>query len=478
MNRKIIAYTTGWVLISEAVCLMLPLICALIYKENCITSFLWSILICLAVGGIMVFKTPRRKEMRAREGLVIVALSWIALSMFGALPFVFSKSIPNYIDALFETVSGFTTTGASILTDVEALPKAMLFWRSFTHWVGGMGVLVLLLVFLPLSGGNNMHLMKAESPGPSVSKLVPKVGTTAKILYGIYVILTLSEILILKIGGMDWFEALTLSFGTAGTGGFAVLNSGISTYSPYVQNVITVFMILFGIDFSVYFLLLIGNFRAAFKSEEIKIYLGIVLSAIVLITINCRGLFESLATTLRYVAFQVASVITTTGYMTNDFDLWPEFSKAILVLLMFFGACAGSTGGGIKVSRMVIWIKSIVKEVKIALHPKITCKTTFNGRLVEHATLRTINGYMAAYFVIFVVSGLLISLDGHNFTTNFTAVAATLNNIGPGLDAVGPTKNFADFSVWSKLVFVFDMLAGRLEIFPMLALFAPLSWKK
>ncbi len=478
MNRRIIAYTIGWVLISEAACMVLPLICSFIYKDGCSSEFLFCILTCLSVGAICVYEAPKRREMRAREGLVIVSLSWIVLSTFGAIPFVISGSIPNFIDALFETVSGFTTTGASILTDVEALPKSMIFWRSFTHWVGGMGVLVLLLAFLPLCGGNNMYLMKAESPGPSVSKLVPKIRTTAKLLYGIYILFTIIEVVLLLFGGMKLFDSLTLTFGSVGTGGFSILNSGASTYTPYVQNVITVFMILCGIDFSVYYLILIRNFKAVLKSEEVKIYLGVILISIIAISINCRGMFESLATTVRHAAFQVGSIITTTGYMTTDFDKWPEFSRAILVFLMFIGACAGSTGGGIKVSRLTMWLKSVVKEIKISIHPKITCKTTFNGKMIEHNTMRTINAYMAAYFLIFVISGFIISLDGFDFTSNFTALAATFNNIGPGLGMVGPTGNFSAYSQVSKLVFVFDMLAGRLEIFPMLALLAPASWKK
>ncbi len=478
MNRKIILHTTGWVLIFEAICMILPLICSLIYKDNCVLVFLQSIMLCFLTGSLFVCRPPQRKEMRAREALMIVSLSWVVISIFGALPFVFSGYIPNFIDALFETVSGFTTTGATILTDVEVLPKSILFWRSFTHWVGGMGVLVFLLAFLPLYGGNNMYLMKAKSPGPSVSKLVPKVRTTAKILYGIYIMLTVLQVILMKCGGMTLFEALTLTFGTAGTGGFAVLNSGLSSYSPYIQNLVTIFMILFGIDFSMYYFLLIKNFKAFFKSEEVKIYLVIIVFATAIIAFNSGYMFDTVSATLRHVTFQVASIITTTGYMTVDFDNWPELSKAILVVLMFCGACAGSTGGGIKISRLTIWSKNIIKEIKIAIHPKLTTKTTFNGRLVEHGTVRTINAYMAAYFAIFVISGLIVSIDNFDFTTNFTAVATMINNVGPGLAGVGPTQNFSEYSALSKIIFAFDMLVGRLEIFPMLALLAPASWKK
>lgn len=478
MNYKIIIHTLGWVLIVEAAALVLPLICALIFSEPYVITFLICILICGALGAALTIPTIKNKTMFSKEGFVIVALSWIVMSIFGALPFVISKTIPNFIDAVFETVSGFTTTGASILNDVEALPKCMLFWRSFTHFIGGMGVLVFLVAILPLSGGNNLYLIKAESPGPSVSKLVPRVRTTAKILYIMYTALTVIEAIFLYAGGLDIFSSLTLSFGTAGTGGFGILNSGISDYSPYVQNVITVFMILFGIDFSLYYMLLLGKFRSVLYSEELKAYLGIIFVAIALITLNIRPLYNTIAETLRYSAFQVAALITTTGYSTADFDIWPEFSKTLLVTLMFIGACAGSTGGGIKVSRIMIFVKSIFKEIKIAAHPKSTHKVTMNGRPVEHTVIRAVNVYMAAYIVIYVVSILIISLDGMDYTTNFTAVVATLNNIGPGLAKVGPTQNFSMFSAFSKMLLSLDMLIGRLEIFPILVLLSPTSWRK
>ena len=478
MNYKVIIHTLGWVLIVEAVALVLPLICAIAFSEPYIPTFLICIVICAVLGGLCVIPKVKDNTMFSKEGFIIVALSWIVMSVFGALPFLISKCIPNFIDALFETVSGFTTTGASILSDVEALPKCMLFWRSFTHFIGGMGVLVFLVAVLPLSGGNNLYLIKAESPGPSVSKLVPKVKTTAKILYIMYSVLTAIEAIFLYAGGLDVFSALTLSFGTAGTGGFGILNSGISGYSPYVQNVITVFMILFGIDFSLYYMLLLGKIRSALRSEELKAYLGIVFLAIALITVNIRPLYDTVAETVRYSAFQVAALITTTGYSTADFDIWPEFSKTLLVTLMFIGACAGSTGGGIKVSRIMIFVKSIFKEIKIAAHPKSTHKVTMNGRPVEHTVIRAVNVYMAAYIVIYVVSILIISLDGMDYTTNFTSVVATLNNIGPGLAKVGPTQNFGFFSPLSKIVLSLDMLIGRLEIFPILVFFSPSAWRK
>lgn len=478
MNYKIVLHTLGWVLNLEAAAMVLPLICSLIYKEQHSLVFLLCIALCLVIGIPLTVKTPKKKTMYAREGFVIVTLSWITISLFGALPFYISQSIPNFIDALFETVSGFTTTGASILTDVEALPKSMLFWRSFSHWIGGMGVLVFLVAILPLSGGNNLYLIKAESTGPAVSKLVPKVRKTAKILYLMYIGLTAIEIILLLLGNCDLFTALTLSFGTAGTGGFGVLNSSIASYSPYIQWVITIFMILFGIDFSIFYLVLLGKLKDVLHSEELRTYLFVILSAIALITANCFHIYENIAETIRYASFQVASIITTTGYSTVDYNSWPEFSKVILVFLMFIGACAGSTGGGIKVSRIIILFKSISKELVTAIHPNSTKKIYLNKRPVEHTVVRAVNVYMAAYIAIFAVSLLLVSLENIDFTTHFTAVAATLNNIGPGLAEVGPAGNFAGFSGFSKVIFIFDMLIGRLEIFPFLVFFTSSAWKK
>lgn len=478
MNIRIISYIIGWVLNCEAACLLLPLVCAFIYDEPCAMVFAMCIALCLLAGVALTFKPPAKRSMYSREGFITVALSWIVISLFGALPFYFSGYIKNFIDAVFETVSGFTTTGASILTDVEVLPKSLLFWRSFTHWIGGMGVLVFLVAILPLSGGDNFHLIRAESPGPSVSKLVPKVRASAKILYGIYILLTVIQTVLMLLGGLSLFEALTLTFGTAGTGGFAILNSGLATYSPYIQNVVTVFMIMFGIDFTVYYLILIGKLRLSTLSDEVKAYLGIIFTAIVIISINCRSLFSGVSELVRHVAFQAGSIITTTGYSTTDFDKWPELSKTILVLLMFTGACAGSTGGGIKVSRIMILIKSIAKEIKIAAHPKSTHKITMNKRPVEHETVRAVNVFIASYLLIFVASVLIISIDNNDFTTNFTAVTATINNIGPGLAKVGPTANFSLYSPLSTVVLTFDMLVGRLEIFPMLILFSPYTWRK
>lgn len=479
MNYKRIFHTLGLVLFFEALCMVLPLICAILYKEKeLIVTFIQCIGFCLAAGVVLIIQQSKDKRIYAKEAFIIVGLSWILMSVFGALPFVLSKSIPNFIPALFETVSGFTTTGASLVSNVESLPKSILLWRSFTHWIGGMGVLVFLVALLPMSGGSNLFLVKAESPGPSVSKLVPKVKSSAKILYGIYLLLTIIMSILLCLGGMNLFESLTHTFATAGTGGFGILNTSIAEYSSYIQIVITIFMILFGIDFTVYYFILIKKFSLVFRSSEVKAYLGIILMSSIIICINCYHLFGNLLTSLKHSVFQVAAIITTTGFATVDFDKWPELSKSILVLLMFVGACAGSTGGGIKISRIMIFLKSIAKEIAITIHPKATRKVQMNGKIIEHETVRAVNSYMAAYFAIFFISLLLISIDNFDFTTNFTSVATTLNNVGPGLAKIGPTQNFSIFSPFSLLVFIFNMLAGRLEIFPLLVLFSKHTWKK
>ena len=477
MNIRIILYTLGWVLNLEAAAMILPLICSLCYGESPV-PFLISIALTAVLGIAFTVKKPKNISMYSREGYTSVALSWVVLSIMGALPFFISGYIPNFMDAVFETVSGFTTTGASILTDVEALPKGLLFWRSFTHWLGGMGIIVFLIALLPLFGGSNLYLIKAESPGPSVSKLVPKVKSTAKILYSIYLSFTVIEIILLLIGKMSVFDALTTTFGTAGTGGFGVKNSSMADYSPYIQNVVTVFMLIFGVDFSIYYLLLVKKFSSAVKSTELRTYLGIVLTSAIIIAFNCRHLFANIWTALHHAFFQVASLMTTTGYATANFDTWPSLSKAILLTLMFIGACAGSTGGGIKVSRIVILVKSIFKEIRITAHPKSTLKITMNGNVIEHETLRAVNVYMAAYLLIVALSILIISIDNFDFETNFTAVASALNNIGPGFSKVGPAENFSIFSNLSTFVLALDMLIGRLEIFPMLMLLSPCTWKK
>ena len=478
MNYKSIRYVLSWVLKIEAFCMILPLICAIIYKEHNVGIWLFTIAMCFSCGILLCIKPPQNKTMYAKDGFVAVALSWIVLSIFGALPLVFTGSVPSFIYALFETVSGFTTTGASVIADLDVIPRSIIFWRSFTHWIGGMGVLVFLVALLPLTGSSNFFLIKAESPGPAVSKLVPKVKSTAKILYLIYIGLTALQMILLLCGGMKPFDAITLTFGTAGTGGFGISNAGFSQYSSYSHIVITVFMILFGIDFSIYHLIIMRKFRSALKSDEVRTYLGIILAAIVILCFNCSHLYESLFDNVKHSAFQVASIITTTGYSTVDFNLWPELSKSILVLLMFFGACAGSTGGGIKISRVMIMFKSIIKEVRILAHPKSTLKIKMNGRAVEHETVRAVNVFMMAYIAIFATSLIIISLDNLDFTTNFTAVAATINNIGPGLGAVGPMANFSVYSPLSTFVLICNMLIGRLEIFPLLLLVSPYTWKK
>ena len=480
MNYRIIRYTLGWVLCFEAVCLLLPLVCAILYHEPLIHTFLFCMAISLFFGLLFIIvMRPKNKVMYARESFITVSFSWILMSIFGALPFVLSGYIPHFIDALFETASGFTTTGATILNEIDALPKSLLIWRSFTHWIGGMGVLVLLVALLPLdNSSNNMYLIKAESPGPSVSKLVPKATSTAKILYGIYSSMTVLEVIFLLFGRIGLFEAVNLAFSTAGTGGFAVHNAGGAYYSSYVQIVLTVFMILFGVNFSIYYLVLIRRLKSVWKSEELRVYLGIIVAATALIVFSAYQTFDGLFDAIKHSAFQVASILTTTGFTTVDFNRWPEFSKTVLLSLYFCGACAGSTGGGIKVSRIIILLKSVAKELKIAAHPKRVYKLTMDSQPIAHETVRSINVFIVSYIVVFLVSLLVVSTDNFSFTTNFTAVATTIGNIGPGFDAVGPTENFADFSFLSKIVFVLDMIIGRLEIFPMIALLSPTTWKK
>lgn len=478
MNFRIIAYIIGWVCNFQAAFMLLPAVTAIIYWEKDFFAFLISMVICLAVGIPLTLRKPKNKVFYIKDGCVAVALSWIALCITGALPFWLTSSIPHPIDALFETVSGFTTTGASILTDVEVLPHSVLIWRSFTHWIGGMGVLVFLLSLLPLTGGYHMNLMKAESPGPSVSKLVPKVQSTAKILYTIYIGMTLLQIILLLIGRVPLFDTLCISFGTAGTGGFGIKNDSMGGYSHYCIIVTTVFMILFGVNFSVYYLALTKKFKQALKFEEIRYYFGIIAAAIILIAINTSHLFTNFGIAVEQSAFQVGSIITTTGFSSTDFNQWPAFSKTILVLLMFVGACAGSTGGGIKVSRFLILCKAAKKELQLYLHPNAVKKIKMDNKPISHDVLRSTNIYLTLYILIFAASVLVVSLDNFNLITNFTAVAATLNNIGPGLEVVGPMGNFSSFSYLSKCILIFDMLAGRLEIFPLLLLFFKGTWKK
>ena len=479
MNYSMIFFIIGWVFIIEAALMAPSALVAVLYPERSIWAFAAAIGLCLLLGVPLVRKQPANKVFYAKEGCVTVALSWIVMSLMGALPFVFSGVIPSIVDAMFETVSGFTTTGASILKDVEVLPRCMLFWRSFTHWIGGMGVLVFLLCLLPMSGGGySMNLMKAESPGPSVSKLVPKVRSTAKLLYGLYVALSLLELALLLLGSMPLFDALCTTFGTAGTGGFGIKNSSIGEYSAYIQSIVTIFMILFGINFNVYFLLYMRKPKEALRCEEAGWYLAIIAVSTLIITVFIRNSFPDLVTAFRHAAFQVGSIITTTGFSTVDFNVWPAVPRAILVLLMFIGACAGSTGGGIKVSRIVLLFRTMTREIGQIIHPHMVKKLKFEGRVVGQEVLRSVNAFMVAYVLIFAVSTLFVCLDGFDLVTSFTAVAATLNNIGPGLEMVGPIGNFSCFSDLSKIVLIFDMLAGRLEIFPLLVLFFRDTWKK
>lgn len=478
MNYQIIIFIIGWILKIEGTFMLLPILTGIIYKESALWAFVIDGIICMLLGVLLTWKKPKHQHFYIREGFVTVALSWMVLSVMGAIPFMITGAIPNFIDALFETVSGFTTTGASILPEVESLPRCVLFWRSFTHWIGGMGVLVFLLALLKMVDGSHMNLMKAESPGPSVSRLVPTVRSTAKILYSIYIVMTVLEMLFLLAGGMPLFDTLTTAFGTAGTGGFGIKNDSIAGYSTYLQVVITIFMILFGVNFNIYYLALIKKWKQVYKNEELRWYLIVIVSAILLIGWNIRGVYDTFGKALQQSAFQVASIITTTGFATANFNEWPEVSRTLLIMLMFVGASAGSTGGGIKVSRFIILLKSSAKELLQYLHPRQVRKIQMDGKPVEHEVVRNVNVYMMIYVLIFSFSVLFLAIDGHDLITNFTAVAATLNNIGPGLELVGPSANFSLFSYPAKIVLIFNMLAGRLEIFPLLLLFFKETWKK
>lgn len=477
MNYPIIRYVLGYVLKIQALFLLLPCMTALVYQEREGFAYLATALSCVVIGHLMSFKKPLQQVFYLKEGCVATALSWIVLSLSGGLPFWLSREITLFTDAMFETVSGFTTTGASILTDVEIMSRCSLLWRSFTNWIGGMGVLVFLLTIIPLSGGSHMNLMRAESPGPSVGKLVPKIKSTARILYLIYLGLTFLEFLLLVAGGMPVFDAIAASFSTAGTGGFGIKNSSMGGYSPYLQWVVTIFMLLFGVNFNAYYLILFHNVKKAFHMEEVRWYFGIVGVSVIIIFFNLLQTVTSAFEALTQSAFQVASIITTTGFSTVDFSQWTEISKVILVLLMFIGGCAGSTSGGIKVSRLVILFKTVVKELNSYIHPKSIVKLKMDGKQVEHEVIRSVNVYFITFMIIFTSSVLLVSLEGADLITSFTAVAATLNNVGPGLELVGPTENFGHFTLFTKWVLIFDMLAGRLELFPLLILFHSGVWK-
>ena len=483
MNYKMMGRFIAQTLLIEILFMVPALLISLFSGETAAwQGFLLTIAVTLAVAGVLYLLCKSAPNaLNAKEGLVCVGVSWIVMSMFGCLPFVFSGAIPRYVDALFEIVSGFTTTGASILAAPADMPRGILYWRSFSHWLGGMGVLVFLLALNPggrkNGSGFTMHLLRAESPGPDVGKLVPKMRNTATILYLLYIVLTVLNIIFLLVGGVPLFDALCTAFGTAGTGGFGIRNDSIASYSPYIQNVTTVFMTLFGINFSCYYLLLLGQFKSVFKDEELRLYIGIILVAIALIVWNLQGVYGTLEETIRHAAFQVSSIITTTGYATTDFDLWPSFSKMILMALMMIGACAGSTGGGIKVARVLLLFKSLRRNIRQVLRPNSVQVIRSNGQVTDEKVVTNTNAYLAAYVIIMVVSVILISLDGFSPTTNISAVFACFNNIGPGLEAVGPTCNFAGYSDISKIVLILDMLAGRLEIFPILVLLSRRTWR-
>ncbi len=478
MNIRMTIYILGILLIFEGGFMAVPTATAAVYHEP--ELLLFAILAAaLLLSGIIITRfKPKNKNLFARDGFVIVALSWLVLSFFGALPFYISGTIPKFVDAMFESVSGFTTTGASILHDLAPVPKCMLMWRSFTHWVGGMGVLVFIMAILPLAGGQNMYLMKAESPGPSVSKLVPRVRQTAMLLYIIYFVMTVAEFVLLLIGGMPLFDAINISVATAGTGGFSCNPAGMP-YTPFCINVITIFMFLFGVNFTCYFLLLHKRFKDAF-TDELKVYLGIIAFAILTITLDVRHLpmFHGTGEALMHSSFTIGSLLSSTGFATVDFNQFPVYSRTLLVMLMFVGACAGSTGGGIKVSRVIILFRNMSNELRVMTHPRQVKKVRMDGHQVEADVIKSVHVYIAVYIMIYVISLLVLTLDHLDLTTNFTAVVATLNNIGPGLELVGPASNYDVFSTPSKCVLIFDMLAGRLELFPIVLLLAPSTWKK
>lgn len=483
MNVKNISRTVGLILLITGIFQLFPLLIAVIdHEPRNILAYIESLCLILLVGSaLLLFSRGGNRMFSAQEGFAATGLSWIFMSAFGALPFFLSGQIPSYVDAFFEMVSGFTTTGASILTDVEALSRCNLFWRSFSHWLGGMGVLVFLLAVVPgarKNGGTGIYLMRAESPGPSVDKLTPHLRQTAMILYGIYILLTALCIVCLLLGGMPVFDSFCIAFGTAGTGGFAIKNSSMGGYSYFLQTVVTVFMFLFGVNFSLYYMLLLRKFKAVFKNEELRLYFGIAAGSIVLIAINISRMYNTVYEAVHHAAFQVVSIMTTTGYGTVDFEQWPAFSKAILLSLMFIGASAGSTGGGLKVSRVLLLMKSIRRTIRKALHPRRVQPVYMDGRAVSEEVCDNVNAYLAIYCVILVLSFAVISVDGFSIGTNFSAVASCFNNIGPGFELVGATQNFSIYSDLSKIILSLDMLLGRLEIFPLLLLLSPDTWSR
>ena len=482
MNYKMMGRFIGRILMVEAVFMVPAMLISLWEKEfDAVWAFMWSLGIIMAVSGVLLFFCRGSKNrFYAKEGMACVGLSWFFMSLLGCLPFYISGVIPDFVDAFFEIVSGFTTTGASILPAVEGLRMGLLYWRSFTHWLGGMGVLVFLLAISSMGGRENgftMHLLRAESPGPNVGKLVPKMKKTARILYLLYILLTVLDVFFLMLGDMSLFEAVCTAFGTVGTGGFGIRNDSIASFSPYVQNVCTVFMILCGVNFSCFYLLLMKEFKNVFRDEELRLYLGLILGSVVLIVLNLGDFYSTLGETVRHAFFQVATIITTTGYATTDYELWPGLSKAILLCLMVVGASAGSTGGGFKCSRLLLVLKSLRRSVRKIVHPQKVQAVRMNGHPVDEKVIQNTNAYLAAYVTAVMASFLLISVDGFSITTNLSAVLACFNNIGPGFEMVGPTCNFAVYGTFSKLVLIMDMLAGRLEIFPILILFSRTTWR-
>ena len=480
MNRRMIFSTLGKLTLSEALLMVLPLIVSLIYGEFKVAlSFLITIAIAFVIGFLLhkCFK-PQNQVIYAKEGFIIVAFGWLIMSAIGSLPFVLSGDIPSYVDAFFETVSGFTTTGASILRDVEALSRGSLFWRSFTHWVGGMGVLVFIMAILPSISDRSIHIMRAEMPGPIVGKIVPRARETARILYIIYFAFTLIEVILLLVGGMPFYDSLVHSFGTAGTGGFGIKADSVASYTPYLQWVITIFMFLFGVNFNLYYLLLLKKVRSVVKSTEFWAYLGVTVAATAVICVNIMPMFENFGDALRASAFQVSSIITTTGYSTVDFNLWPTLSKTVLICLMFVGACAGSTGGGFKITRLVMIFKSINQEIKRMIHPRSVSAVKFEGKTLDKTTINGLSAYLAIYVILFITVVLFISFEPFDFETTFSAALSCFNNIGPGIGAVGPMGSYADYSAFSKIVLSFAMLFGRLEIYPLLIALIPSTWTK
>ncbi len=483
MNFKIVGRIIGMTILIEAGFMIVPmLLCLYDVEPDVAVSFAIPIVMMLAVGALLLYYGRRaQKNFYVQESFVATGLSWVAMSFFGALPFWMSRQIPSFVDALFEIVSGFTTTGASILLDVEALSRGILYWRSFSHWLGGMGVLVFLLALVPAASkvsGYNMHLLRAESPGPSVGKLTPRLRHTAIILYGLYITLTVLCVLFLLAGGMPLFESLCTAYGTAGTGGFGVKNTSLGGYSTYLQAVVTIFMFLFGVNFSLYFLLLLRQFGNVWRDEELRLYAGVTLGAILLITFDIRGMFETLGQALHHAAFQVSSIITTTGFSTVDFELWPSFSKSILLVLMCFGACAGSTGGGLKIARILLLLKAAHRNIQNVLHPRRVQVVQVNGQTVDEQVLHNVNAYLSIYCMLCFGSFILISVDGFSMGTNISAVLACFNNIGPGFELVGATANYSIYSNFSKIILILDMLLGRLEIFPILVLFSKKTWSR